>query len=62
MRDDKRRLSPQKPLFTRLSDPLQACPFNARRVPLNALQFSKKRGITTFFLAFFDFSETPKGL
>jgi len=34
---------PQNPLFTRLSDPLQECPFNARRVPLNALQFSKKQ-------------------
>jgi len=32
-------ISHGNPLFTRLSDPLQEYPFNARRVPLNASQF-----------------------
>jgi len=67
MWDDKRRLPPpffvpQNLLFTRLSDLLQECPFNARRVSLNALQFSEKRGITTLFSAFFNFPETLKTL
>jgi len=36
-------ISPGNTLFIRLSDPLQGCPKNARRVPLNGPQFSKKR-------------------
>ncbi|GAH70557.1 unnamed protein product, partial [marine sediment metagenome] len=41
------------PLFTRLSDPLQECPFNARRVPLNASQFSKNQQLLPYFRAIF---------
>jgi hypothetical protein len=37
------------PLFTKLSDPLQECPFNARRVPLKGHQFSKNRQLRRFF-------------
>jgi hypothetical protein len=37
------------PLFIRLSDPLQECPFNARRVPLRGPQFSKKGNYDPFF-------------
>jgi len=32
-----------KTLFITVSDPLQECPKNARRVPLNALQISKNQ-------------------
>ena len=39
----------KSPLFTRVSDPVQECPFYARRVPLNASQFSKKRQLRRFF-------------
>ena len=34
-------LSPLKAFIYKAFDPLQECPFNARREPLNASQFSK---------------------
>ncbi|MEA2087191.1 MAG: hypothetical protein U9O91_03735, partial [Candidatus Caldatribacteriota bacterium] len=52
----------EKPLFTRLSDPLQECPKNARRMPLNASQFSKKRQFTTLFLGYFHLPKIRKSL
>ncbi len=39
----------ENPLFAGLSGPLQECPLNARKVPLNASQFSKKRQLRRFF-------------
>jgi len=41
------------PLFTRLSDPLQKYPKNARRVPLNAPHFSKNWQLRPPFLGYF---------
>jgi hypothetical protein len=44
-----------KPLFIRVLDSLQGCPKYAPRVPLNALQFSKKWQLRPLFLAYFCF-------
>ena len=46
---------PRNPLFARLSDPPQECPFYARRVPLNTLQFSKKSRFDPHFWSIFTF-------
>jgi len=53
MLDSHLRGNDKNHLFTRLSDPLQECPFNARRVPLKGYQFSKNWQFTTPFWPIF---------
>jgi len=48
----------QEPLFIRVLDPLQECPKYARRVPLNALQFSKKGSYDPCFWPIFASSKS----
>jgi len=52
----------KNPLFTGLSSPLQEYPKNARRVPLNALQFSKNWQLRPLFLAYFCLLQIGKPL
>ena len=44
---------PLKPFIYKAFDPLQECSFNARRVPLNAPQFSKNWQLRPPFFAYF---------
>jgi len=47
--------TPLKALYYKAFYPLQECPLNARRVPLNASQFSKKGNYDPHFLPIFTF-------
>ena len=51
-----------KSLFIRVSDPLQECPLNARRVPSKAPQFSKNWQLRPPFLAYFYLPQITKPL